>query len=175
MILPYNGIRPRIPPSVFVAPTATVIGDVEVGEEASLWFGAVLRGDVAPIRVGARTNIQDASILHGQKGEYDVRLGSGITVGHAAIVHGCVIEDDCLIGMGARVLNGALIGRESIVAAGAVVTERAVVPPRTLVAGVPAKVIRELREEEVEGIRRACQRYLEYMRVYLHSLGPAPP
>ena len=118
MILPHNGIEPDIPSSVFVAPTATVIGDVELEDEVSVWFNAVLRGDVSSIRVGARTNIQDGSIFHGQLGEYDVRLGSGITIGHGVIVHGCVIEDDCLIGMGARILNGATIGPESIVAAG---------------------------------------------------------
>ncbi len=173
MILPYNGVQPDIPSSVFVAPTATVIGDVELEDEVSVWFNTVLRGDVSSIRVGARTNIQDGSILHGQLVEYDVRLGSGITIGHGVIVHGCVIEDDCLIGMGARLLNGSTIGPESIVAAGAVVTERTVVAQRTLVAGVPAKVIRDLGEEEIEMIRHTGRRYLEYMRVYLDSLGSA--
>jgi carbonic anhydrase/acetyltransferase-like protein (isoleucine patch superfamily) len=173
MILPHSGIEPDIPSSVFVAPTATVIGDVGLEDEVSVWFNTVLRGDVSSIRVGARTNIQDGSILHGQLGEYDVRLGSGVTIGHGAIVHGCVIEDDCLIGMGARILNGATIGPESIVAAGAVVTERTTVAQRTLVAGVPAKVIRDLGEEEIEMIRSTGRRYLEYMRVYLDSLGSA--
>jgi len=140
MIASLGDRSPLVPASVFVAPTAVVVGDVVLGEEASVWYGAVLRGDVAGIRVGDRTNIQDLCVLHGTTGGPVLRLGSEVTVGHRAILHGATVEDRCLIGMGAILLDGCRIGEESLVAAGAVVLPGLSVPPRSFVAGVPARI-----------------------------------
>lgn len=169
MILPYKNITPKIPESVFVAPNATVIGDVEIGEDSSIWFNTVIRGDVHKIRIGARTNIQDGCVLHVTYQKYSLTLGNEVTVGHGAILHGCVIEEQCLIGMGARVLDGARIGKFSLVAAGSLVREGQEIPPQTLVAGVPAVAKRTLSEKEVETILQSAQRYVEYKNTYLES------
>ncbi len=158
---PPHAFRPdQVAATAFIAPGAAVVGDVTLGENASVWFAAVLRGDTEPIRVGARTNIQDGSVLHADPG-FPCTLGEGVTVGHRAIVHGAVIEDNVLIGMGAIVLNGAHIGRDSIIAAGAVVTQGAEIPPGSLVMGMPAKVKRPLKPEEIEANRLAAQHYVE--------------
>jgi carbonic anhydrase/acetyltransferase-like protein (isoleucine patch superfamily) len=140
LIQPYRGRVPVIPASVFVAPTAVVVGDVVLGEETSVWYGAVVRGDVGPIRVGARTNIQDGCVLHVTTGLPGLTVGDDVTVGHRAILHGATIRDRCLIGMGAILLDGADIGEESLIGAGSVVLENTVVPPRSFAAGVPAVV-----------------------------------
>jgi gamma-carbonic anhydrase len=140
MITGVRGRDPIVPSSVFVAPTAVVVGDVVLGEEASVWYGAVVRGDVVPIRIGRRTNIQDACILHGTRGGPDLVVGEEVTVGHRAILHGARIKDRCLIGMGAILLDGCVIGEESLVAAGSVVLEGLEVPPRSFVVGVPARI-----------------------------------
>jgi carbonic anhydrase/acetyltransferase-like protein (isoleucine patch superfamily) len=158
-ILPHGDEAPRFGAEVFVAPTAVVVGDVELGDRVSVWWGAVLRGDVHSIRVGADSNVQDGTVLHGTLGEWPVVIGARVSIGHQATVHGAVVEDDCLIGIGARVLDGARIGAGSLVAAGALVREGMQVPPRSLVVGVPAVVKRELTERELELIRRTPPRY----------------
>ncbi len=162
---------PQIDPSAFVAPTATVIGDVALAEESSVWFGAVLRGDNDAIRVGARSNIQDQAIIHVDPG-VPVTIGADVTVGHRAIIHGATVEDGCLIGMGAIVLNGAVVGAGSIVGAGAVVREGEQIPPRSLVVGIPAKVVRQLADAQVEENLASAARYVANSRAYLaHQLG----
>lgn len=158
VILPFDGREPRIDDDAWVAPTATIIGDVVLHPGASVFYGAVLRGDSDAIVLGAGSNLQDNVVVHVDHG-VPATIGAGVSVGHSAVVHGCTIEDDCLIGMNATVLNRAVIGRESLVAAGAVVLEDTVIPPRSLVAGVPAKVRRELTDEEVAGIRRNAENY----------------
>lgn len=159
-IIPFDGKTPVIDPSAFVAPGASLIGDVELAEQASAFYGVTVRGDTAAIRVGRGSNLQDNVVLHADPG-FPTTVGAGVSVGHGAVVHGCTVEDDCLIGMGATVLNGAVIGTGTLVAAGAVVLEGTVIPPRSLVAGVPAKVRRELTEEEFEGVRRNAAHYVE--------------
>ncbi|UFR05860.1 gamma carbonic anhydrase family protein [Streptomyces sp. Go40/10] len=151
LVVGIGGKEPRIDPEAFVAPTASVIGDVTLHAGASVWYGAVLRGDVERITVGAQANVQDNVTLHADPG-FPVTVGERVSVGHNAVVHGATVEDDCLIGMGATVLNGAVIGAGSLVAAQALVPQGMVVPPGSLVAGVPARVKRPLSEEEREGV-----------------------
>lgn len=162
MIRPYRGIFPRIPQSAYVDQAAQVIGDVTLGERASVWPCTVLRGDVNRIAVGEDSNIQDGSVLHGELDMYPVIVGDRVTVGHMACLHGCVVEDDCLIGIGAIVLNGARIGRGSIVAAGSLVPEGMEVPPESMVMGTPAKVRRAVTPEEKERFAENAQRYIRY-------------
>jgi carbonic anhydrase/acetyltransferase-like protein (isoleucine patch superfamily) len=152
--------EPRIEDSAYVAPSADVVGDVEVGEHASVWYQCVLRGDIAPIRIGAETNIQDLTMVHVDVDQPCV-IGARVGVGHRAIIHGCEIEDDCLVGMGAIVLSGAVIGSGSLVAAGAVVTEGMEVPPDSLVVGVPARVIRDVDHELRDRMRLTVEHYRE--------------
>lgn len=170
MILDYAGRAPRIAASVFIASSADVIGDVEIGENSSVWFAAVLRGDIEPIRVGANSNIQDGSIVHTMVGS-PVVVGEWVTVGHRAVLHGCAVESHCLVGMGALVLNDARVGEGSIVAAGAVVTEKTVIPPRSLYMGVPARFVRQLGEGERVFIDMHATHYLQYKEQYLAELG----
>ncbi|HEX8696664.1 MAG TPA: gamma carbonic anhydrase family protein [Longimicrobium sp.] len=167
-ILPYAGIHPRIHPSAFVAPTAVVIGNVTIEEEASVWFGAVLRGDEPEheIRVGARTSVQDNVVLHVSRRGATV-IGRGVTVGHGAVLESCVVGDGALIGMNAVVLQGATVGEQALVAAGAVVGDNAVVPPRTLAAGTPAKVKKELQGESLRWVSTSADHYVELSRGYL--------
>jgi len=165
MIRSYEGIRPRLGERAFVDPSAQVIGDVELGEDASVWMNAVVRGDVNRIRVGARTNVQDNSVLH-VTSEHPTTLGEDVTVAHSVTLHGCTVERLCLIGIGAIVLNGAVVGEESIVAAGSLVPEGMQVPPRSLVMGAPAKVRRPVTEEERAGLRHYAQAYLGYKESY---------
>ncbi|MEU6477115.1 gamma carbonic anhydrase family protein [Streptomyces sp. NPDC047017] len=160
LITGIGGRVPQVDGEAFVAPTATVIGDVALGAGASVWYGAVLRGDVERIAVGADSNVQDNCTLHADPG-FPVRVGERVSVGHNAVVHGATVEDDCLIGMGATVLNGAVIGAGSLVAAQALVPQGMRVPPGSLVAGVPAKVRRELTEEERQGIALNGSVYVE--------------
>lgn len=148
-----------IDPTAWIAPTATVVGEVYLGPQSSIWFGAVLRGDVEPIRIGQQTNVQDLSCLHADPGKPCI-LGDRVTVGHRAVVHGATVEDECLIGIGAVVLNEAVIGRHSIVGAGAVVTEGKIIPPRSLVLGMPGKVVRELTDNDVQRILHGYQHYV---------------
>lgn len=161
----HHGVMPRIHPSVYIAEGALVIGDVEIGADASIWFHAILRGDINGIRIGERTNVQDGSVLHVTH-EYMVVLGSDITIGHRAILHGCTVHEECLIGMGSIVLDNARVGPSAMVAAGAVVRENFVVPEGTLAAGVPARIIRDLTPEERELLRASAGRYVTYARTY---------
>jgi carbonic anhydrase/acetyltransferase-like protein (isoleucine patch superfamily) len=174
MILTVAGRTPRIPASVYVAPSADVIGSVDVGENSSVWFQCVLRGDIEPIRIGANSNIQDGSILHTVMGA-PVSVGDWVTVGHRVVLHGCTIADHCLIGMGAVVLNHAQIGEGSIIAAGSVVPEDTVIPPRSLYMGVPAKLKRELTKDEQAFIRMHAEHYLQYKETYLAEKGSSSP
>lgn len=166
----HRGTKPQVDPTAFVAPGAQLIGNVTIGPEASVWFNAVLRGDYNAIRIGARTNIQDLTVIHVDAG-FPCTIGDGCVVGHRAIIHGCTIGDDCLIGMGAIVMNGAKIGDGSVVAAGALVPEGKELPPRSLLMGAPAKLVRTLTEEEVERyVREGCRSYAERAQVYKAEL-----
>ena len=147
LLVPFEGREPRVHPSAWLAPTATLVGDVTVEADAVVLFGAVLRGDMDRIVLGRGSNLQDNAVIHTDTG-FPALVGTGVSIGHAAVVHGCTVEDDCLIGMNATVLNGAIIGRGSLVAAGTVVLEGTVVPPRSLVAGVPGRVRRTLTDAE---------------------------
>ncbi len=167
MLRAFAGKSPLIAATAYVDVAAQVLGDVSVGDRSSVWMGAVLRGDVHSIRIGARSNVQDNAVLHGQRGLWPVAVGDGCTIGHGAIVHGCVLEDDVLVGMGAVILNGARVGAGSIIAAGAVVTEGAQIPAGSLVAGVPGRVRRALEGKDLEMIRGYAQNYVEYTAVYL--------
>ncbi|WP_119698508.1 gamma carbonic anhydrase family protein [Microbacterium halotolerans] len=158
-VRPVDESSPSVSDSAFVADGARVVGDVEIGERASVWYNAVVRGDVNTIRVGAGTNVQDNVSIH-VDAAHPAEIGDGVSIGHNAVVHGCTIGDGSLIGMGAVVLSGAVIGAQCLVAAGAVVLEGTVVPPRSLVAGVPAKVRRQLDDEEIERLRLNAERYL---------------
>lgn len=160
-ILPYQGHWPRIDASAWVAPGATVVGEIEIGPESSIWYGCVLRGDVNAIRVGARTNLQDGGVVHVTKDRFACEIGDEVTVGHRAVVHGCRVGDGALVGIGAIVLDGAQIGELAWVAAGALVAPGTAIPPRMLALGSPAKPARELRPEELAEQR---ERTLEYVR-----------
>ncbi len=151
--------------SAFVAPNATVVGNVEIGALSSIWFGCVLRGDNAPIVIGPRTNVQDLSVIHTDDG-LPCSLGAGVTVGHHVVVHGATVADGALIGIGAIVLNGASVGSEAMVGAGAVVTEDQAIPPRHLALGMPARVARELTDEELERLRHGAAHYVSRARSY---------
>ena len=167
MIRSYKGITPTGPPTCYVDASAQIIGDVVLGEHASIWMNAVVRGDVNSIRIGANSNVQDCAVLHGMRYVYPVTLGEWVTIGHNATVHGCVVEDAVLIGMGATILNDCRIGEGSIVAAGAVLPEHTVVPPNSLVAGVPGKVRRTLGDEDRELILKYARNYIDYTAIYL--------
>lgn len=167
MIRSYQGHLPRIPSSCYIDLSAQVLGDVELGEHSSVWMNAVLRGDVNSIRVGANSNVQDCAVLHGQRHLYAVTVGDWVTIGHNATVHGCLVEDAVLVGMGVTILNDCRIGEGSIIAAGAVLPEHTVVPPRTLWAGVPGKLRRALGEGDRALILQYAQNYLDYTAIYL--------
>jgi carbonic anhydrase/acetyltransferase-like protein (isoleucine patch superfamily) len=166
-IRPFAGKSPRCGQRVFVASTAVVVGDVELGDDVNVWYGAVLRGDLNPIRIGPRTNIQDNVVIHVDEPDFPTLVAEDVTVGHSAILHGCRVERGALVGMHATVLNGAVIGEEAVVAAGALVPPGMVVPARTLVAGVPAKVRRKALTDELEHMRRGVRSYLELKGRYL--------
>jgi len=164
-ILSFDGSTPTVSESAWVAPNATVIGRVRLGESSSVFYGAVLRADVDTIKIGAGSNLQDNVVVHCDSG-IPTTVGAGVSVGHSAVLHGCTVEDDCLIGMSATVLNGAVIGAGSLVAAGAVVLEGAVIPPGSLVAGVPAKVRRELTEDELAKVKHNAAHYVDLSRAH---------
>ena len=170
MIRSYKGISPQIPGTCYVDESAQLIGDVILGEHASIWMNAVLRGDVNSIRVGKNSNIQDCSVLHGMLGQYTVEVGDWVTVGHSVTLHGCKIEDHCLIGMGSVILNGAHIGKGSIIAAGTVIPEGTQVEPQSLWMGVPGKFRKKLDDEAQKMIMRYAQNYLGYKEQYLKEL-----
>lgn len=163
VILPVEGIMPQIPDNCFVAPNATIVGDVQMGEHCSIWFNAVLRGDVNKIRMGNKVNIQDGACIHCTYQKTETILGNSVSVGHNAIVHGCTVEDNVLIGMGAIVMDNAHIGSGSIIAAGAVVLENTIVPPGSIFAGVPAKKVKDVSPELMKGeVERIANNYLKY-------------
>lgn len=166
MLHRYHNYTPKIHPSVFIAPGAHIIGDVEIGEGCSVWFNTVIRGDVNTIRIGSGTNIQDGCILHVTNKTHPLVIGNDVTIGHGAVVHGATLADCCLIGMGARVLDGSLVGSRSLIAAGSVVLEGFEVPPGVLAAGVPAKVRRPLSQEEQDRIAQSSRNYREYTKNY---------
>ena len=176
MILPYQEMTPRLSKNAWIAQGATVIGDVTMGEDSAVWFGCVVRGDVHYIKIGDRTNIQDLSMVHVTHYKKEDRsdghptiIGNDVTVGHRVMLHGCTIEDACLIGMSATILDGAVIGKESIVGAGSLVTKNKRFPPRSLIMGSPAKVVRELTQEEVTELYASAKRYVAFKNNYTNS------
>jgi len=175
MIRQYQGHVPKIPATCYVDESAQVIGDVTLGEHSSVWMNAVLRGDVHSIRVGANSNVQDCAVLHGQRHLYAVNVGDWVTIGHNATVHGCTVEDAVLVGMGVVILNDCRIGEGSILAAGTVLPEHTLVPPRTLWAGVPGKQRRTLNDKDRELILQYAKNYLDYVEIYLAEMGEGAP
>jgi carbonic anhydrase/acetyltransferase-like protein (isoleucine patch superfamily) len=167
MIRTFRGSAPQIASSAYVDPQAVVIGDVTIGEDASVWPCAVLRGDYNAIRIGARTSIQDGSVCHIESGQYVLAVGANVTVGHRVVLHGCTVESDCLIGMGSILLNGCKIGENSIIAAGALITERMEIPPGSLVMGAPGKVRRAVTEEERQRIALSAEHYVKFKNDFL--------
>lgn len=166
MIRTFQGVSPRVAGSVFIEETAVVVGDVVIGADSSVWFHAVVRGDVHYIRIGARTNVQDLSILHVTHDTHPLVIGDDVTVGHHVVLHGCTVKDRVLIGMGAIIMDGAVVGEDCVVGAGALVTERMIVPPKSLILGSPAKVKRVVTDEELAWIRESAQNYVRYARQY---------
>jgi gamma-carbonic anhydrase len=166
MIIEYGGITPRLHESVFVAEGAKIIGDVTIGKDSTVWYNTVIRGDVHEIIIGERTNIQDLSMLHTTFNKHPLHIGNNVTVGHMAMLHGCTIHDAVLIGMHATVLDRAVINKYAMIAAGAVVLEGTEVPEGTLVAGVPAKVMRELTQAERDKLDQSAQNYVDYVASY---------
>ena len=165
----FAGKRPLIATSVFLAENCAVIGDVEIADDASIWYSTTVRGDVMPIRIGKKSNVQDNTVIHVTAGKFGTTIGDNCTIGHGAIVHACTVEDFCLIGMGAIILDGARIGWGSLIGAGALVTPGTIIPPNSLVLGAPAKVKRPVNEQEREQIAYGAAHYVELARVYLAS------
>lgn len=166
MILEHKGVTPQLDASVFLAPGACVIGDVLIGEQSSLWFNVIVRGDVNSIRIGKRTNIQDGTIVHVTRDTHPTIIGDDVTVGHSVTLHGCTVHDGSLIGIGAIVLDGAVIGASSLVAAGSVVTPGTQIPPQSLVMGSPGRVKRTLSESECRNMQAIAERYIQYQEDY---------
>ena len=166
MIVTIEDSAPRVAPDAWVHSSAYVIGDVELGAQASVWFHSVVRGDVNRVRIGSRTNVQDLSVIHVTHEDWPTIIGDRVTIGHRAMLHGCTIADDVLIGIGAILLDGVEIGTESLVGAGSLVVPRTKVPPRSLVLGSPAKVVRELRADEIEHIHESADNYVRYSERY---------
>ncbi len=162
----YEGKQPRVAASAFLAEGSVVVGDVEIGDASSLWFGTIVRGDVNHVRIGARTNVQDMSVVHVTSKTHPTVIGDDVTVGHRAVLHGCTIQDRCLVGIGAIVLDGAVVGPDAMVGAGALVPPGMVVPPGTLVLGAPAKVKRPLTADEIASLRTSAANYAEYAARY---------
>lgn len=169
MLRPFRSVLPKVHPSAYIDQSAQVIGDVEIGDESSVWMNVVIRGDVNTIRIGNRTNIQDGTVIHVMRGTHATTIGSNVTVGHAAILHGCTIHDRVLIGMGAMLLNGAQIGENSIVAAGTLVPEEKQFPARSLLMGRPAVLKRQLSDQEVASILDYADRYVGYRKDYMSA------
>lgn len=175
MIRPFKGVHPKIDDSAFIADTAVVIGDVEIGTESSIWFNTVVRGDVNRIRIGDRTNIQDLSLLHvtHKKNADDpgapLLIGNDVTIAHSVTLHGCTIEDGAFIGMQALVMDHAVVGEQALVGARSLVTEGTVIPPRTLWLGSPARYKRDLTTQEMERLKKSSNNYVQYSKEYLNS------
>ena len=166
MIRPFRGVHPKIHPSAFIADSAQVIGDVHIGEESSVWFNTVVRGDMYYIRIGNRVNVQDNCVLHTRTGAHPTILEEEVTVGHSVTLHGCHVERGSLIGIGSIVLDDARVGAQSLVAAGSLISPGTIIPPRSLVMGMPARVKRPLSEEEVAGLDAYWKNYVEYSEAY---------
>ena len=166
MIFEHKGISPEIASSVFMAPGSCVIGDVHIGDESSLWFNVIVRGDVNYIRIGQRTNIQDGSVVHVTLDTHPTVIGDNVSVGHRVTLHGCTVEDNCLVGIGAIILDGAVIGDSSLVAAGSLVAPKTIIPPRSLVMGSPAIVKRQLTDDECVDFQAIAGRYVRYQAEY---------
>ena len=169
MIKYFENKQPHLGENVYISETAMVIGDVTLGDEVNIWFGAVLRGDMHYIKIGNRTNIQDNSVVHVTTGVSPTNIGNGVTVGHGAIIHGCTIEDDCLIGMGAIIMDDAVIGTGSLIGAGALIPPNMIIPPNSLVVGSPGKVVREVKAVEKEMILERPQEYIDLAAIYLNQ------
>ena len=166
MIRPFRGTHPQIHPTAFIEESAQVIGDVHIGEQSSVWFNAVVRGDVFHIRIGNRTNIQDGTVIHVSNGTHATILEDEVTVGHNVTLHGCYVERGSLVGIGSIVMDGVRIGAQSLVAAGSLLSPGTQIPPRSLVMGIPARVKRTLTDEEVEGLNVFWMNYVEYIKMY---------
>ena len=173
MLLSYQGRAPQVHPSAYVQASAQVIGDVVIGPESSVWFNAVVRGDVHPIRIGARSNLQDNVTVHVTAARWPTIVGDDVTVAHAVVLHGCSVGDRCLIGMGAIVMDGVEIGEQCLIGAGALVTPGTRIPAGQLVMGQPAKVVRPLGEDEIVHILRSAQNYVGYAATYRTDVAPA--
>jgi len=171
MIRTFQGIKPTVPKSCFIEETSVVIGDVVMGEECSVWFNAVIRGDVNYIRIGNRTNVQDLCMLHVTHDTHPLLIGSEVTIGHHVVLHGCTIQDRVLVGMGAIIMDGAVIGEDSVVGAGALVVEGTIVPPKSLVLGSPAKVKRSVTAKELAWVKDSAENYVQYASQYLSDSG----
>lgn len=169
-LFPYLDTYPKLGENVFIAPGAKLIGDVEIGNNSSVWYNTVIRGDVHYIKIGEFSNVQDCSMLHVTNGKYPLTIGNKVTIGHSVTLHGCTLKDLCLIGMGAVILDGAVVEENSIVAAGSVVKPKFVVPSGKLVAGVPAKVVRDLTPEEIKDLEESAKRYKKYTELTIQSL-----
>ena len=170
MIRPFGGVRPQIPTSAYVDVSAQVIGDVHIGEQSSVWCNAVLRGDMYYIRIGNRTNVQDNSVIHTRTASHPTVLEDEVTVGHSVTLHGCYIERGSLIGIGSIVLDDARVGTQSLVAAGSLISPATVIPPRSLVMGIPARVKRPLTDEEVTSLDGFWMNYVKFTKLYLEEI-----
>jgi len=166
IIKPFRNVKPKIHPEAFVAENATIIGDVEIGAKSSIWYNVVLRGDVNFICIGAKTNVQDGTVIHVTSNDYPTIIEDEVTIGHSATIHGCHIKQGSLIGIGAIILDGASIGENSLVAAGSLVTPNTEIPPRSLVLGSPARIKRQLSEDEVFNLRRFWENYVRLIEEY---------
>lgn len=171
MIRSYKGIGPKIAETAFIEESAHIIGDVHIGEHSSIWFGCVLRGDVYHIRIGNNTNIQDGTVIHVTSGRYPTIIGDSVTVGHRAVLHGCTVHDRSLVGIGSILLDDVVVGEESFIAAGSLVTPGTIIPPRSLVLGAPAKVRRQVTDEEIARIDSHWKSYIEYKNNYMADNG----
>jgi carbonic anhydrase/acetyltransferase-like protein (isoleucine patch superfamily) len=175
MLRTFQGITPTVPASCYVEDTGIVIGDVVMGQECSVWFHAVIRGDVHFIRIGHRTNVQDLSMLHVTHDTHPLIIGDDVTIGHSVVLHGCTIKDRVLVGMGSIVMDGAQIGEDSVIGAGSLITEGTVVPPKSLVLGSPARVKRPVTEKELAWISESAQNYVRYAQLYMGGGSSSPP
>ena len=172
-LFPYLDLFPEIHPTVFLASGVKIIGDVKIGANSSVWYNTVIRGDVHYVKIGEMTNIQDCSMLHVTNGRYPLNIGSKVTIGHSVKLHGCTLQDLCLIGIGSIVLDGAVVETNSMVAAGAVVKPNFVVPSGKLVAGVPARIVRDLTDDEINDFEKSALRYMKYTEITINSLNKA--
>lgn len=169
-LFPYQDLFPKLHESVFLASGVKIIGDVEIGSESSVWYNTVIRGDVHYVKIGSMTNIQDCSMLHVTNGKYPLNIGNKVTIGHSVKLHGCTLKDLCLVGIGSIILDGAVVEENAMVAAGAVVKPNFIVPSGKLAAGVPAKIVRDLSDQEIIEFEKSAHRYKKYTEITINSL-----